>query len=86
MTSRREAAHPNHHRCPGGCGRCIPNHLCACRPCWRRLPRDLQRAICATVREPLLSAKRTAAFTAATTFYATCRNPHADTAKHQSPA
>jgi len=60
----------HHHQCPGGCGRSVPNQLCACGPCWRALPREIQRVIHATVHDPLLSPKRTAAFTAASAFYA----------------
>ena len=44
-----------HHRCPGRCGRAVPNHLYACGPCWRKLPGQLQREIRATVGDPVLS-------------------------------
>lgn len=36
------------HDCPGGCGRRVPRHHFACRPCWYRLPVDLRRPIAAT--------------------------------------
>lgn len=35
----------NMHRCPGQCGRKVPNHLFACRPCWYRLPLSLRQPI-----------------------------------------
>lgn len=38
------------HRCPGGCGRTVPNHLFACRPCWFRLPHGLRQPITANYR------------------------------------
>jgi hypothetical protein len=64
----------HHHQCPGGCGRSVPNRLYACGPCWRALPREIQRAIHATVHDPLLSPKRTATFTAASAYYAARRH------------
>lgn len=34
------------HECPApGCTRRLPFHILACRDHWRRLPRDLQRAV-----------------------------------------
>jgi hypothetical protein len=59
------------HQCPGRCGRTVPNHLYACRSCWRKLPGELQRAIRATAADPALSPARTRAFTAAAAFYTT---------------
>jgi len=38
------------HPCPGGCGREVAYHLFACKGCWYRLPKDLQRPINATWR------------------------------------
>jgi hypothetical protein len=35
----------DHHRCPGGCARTVPNHLFACPQDWARLPQELQAAI-----------------------------------------
>jgi hypothetical protein len=41
------------HTCPGGCGREVPGHLYACKPCWYRLPQDLRRPISANYgRDP----------------------------------
>lgn len=33
------------HRCPGACGRLVPNRLLACDEDWARLPRDIRRAV-----------------------------------------
>jgi hypothetical protein len=33
------------HGCPGLCGRRIPRHRFACKPCWSRLPQDLREGI-----------------------------------------
>jgi hypothetical protein len=33
------------HTCPGGCQREVPRRHFACKPCWYRLPGDLQAPI-----------------------------------------
>lgn len=33
------------HRCPGQCGRDVPDRLFACLGCWRELPESLRRKI-----------------------------------------
>lgn len=33
------------HGCPGDCGARVPKHQLACKPCWFRLPKPLQRAL-----------------------------------------
>jgi hypothetical protein len=33
------------HRCPGRCGRRVPQHLFACRGCWARLPKRTRTRI-----------------------------------------
>lgn len=44
----------NRHPCPGDCGVQVPQHLYACRPCWRRLPYPMRRAITDTYqRDPI---------------------------------
>lgn len=68
------------HQCPGRCGRAVPNHLYVCGACWRKLPGQLQRAIRASVADPVLSPARTRAFTAAAAFYTTAHQQRSYTA------
>jgi hypothetical protein len=73
LRATRHCERRTRHLCPGGCGRAVPNDLYVCGPCWRKLPGKLQRAISATVGDPVLSPARTRAFTAAVAFYTHCR-------------
>jgi hypothetical protein len=66
----RQSEQRTEHRCPGRCGRVVPNHLYVCGPCWRKLPGELQRAVRATICDPVLSPARTRTFAAAAAFYA----------------
>jgi hypothetical protein len=65
----RQSEQRTEHRCPGRCGRVVPNHLYVCGPCWRKLPGELQRAVRATICDPVLSPARTRTFAAAAAFY-----------------
>lgn len=38
------------HRCPGGCGQQVPQHLYACKPDWFRLPLKIRTEIWKTYR------------------------------------
>ena len=58
------------HRCPGHCGRVVPDHLFACRSCWYRLPLDLRRAISRTAHRSLLDDERQQIVSDAVEFYA----------------
>lgn len=46
------------HSCPGGCGTELPNHLFACKKCFRQLPHDLRQGIVRTKRLRYLDAER----------------------------
>lgn len=55
--SRNARPRPETHRCPGNCGRIIPNTRFACTRDWARLPEHLQAAI-NTDRNPITNIAR----------------------------
>lgn len=57
------------HRCPGHCGRQVPDRYLACPECWRALPGPLRRRVCSTAHLHGLDQARTDALAAATTWW-----------------